>query len=216
MTKKLINNWFAITALALGLMAGQQSAHATVLDTTDNGTIFEFGTLDWSADFTGSAPNTGTIVYNDPVGEVTINGSSNGLGAQSETGISTTATEAGAVNFSWLYQTFDVAPTWDVFYWINDGDGTATSQLSLDSGSASQSGSESFLVAAGDIFGFSIITVDNEFLPSDFASVTISGFSFEALGAIGGVSKVPVPPAFLLFGSALAGFGLLRLKKGTA
>ena len=164
--KGLKRNWLAPAALATGLLFGQ-SAQAAVIDFSGAGSSFDaFGDgLVWTADFSGAAPNTGTIVYDDPTGEVTVNGSSNGLGFQSETGISTTATEHGTVSFSWLYESFDLSPAFDVFYWINDGAGTASTQISDSAGSLVQSGAESFLVDAGDIFGFSIITVDNLFFP---------------------------------------------------
>ena len=48
----------------------------------------------------------------------------------------------------------------------------------------------------------------------EFAFVTISNFSFD--DGFGEITPMPVPPAFLLFGTALAGLGFFRKKKAAA
>ncbi len=206
-------NSLAIFALVIGLGLGQ-SAQAVTIDSSGAGTTFDFGGLTWTADFSGSTPNTGVIEYTDPAPtDVTIKGSSNGLGLPSNTGFSTTAASDLAIDFSWAYQTFDFSEVFDTFFWVNNGAGSTTVQLSVNGDGAIQNGAESMLVAAGDVFGFSIFTLDNLFGLGEFAQVTISDFSFQDLG--GNPNPVPVPPAFLLFGSALAGLGFMRKKKQT-
>ncbi|MCP4331934.1 MAG: hypothetical protein GY785_04710 [Gammaproteobacteria bacterium] len=207
-------NTLAVFALVIGLGLGQ-SAQATVLYESDAGSTFGFGGLTWTADFSGFTPNSGEIEYigPDPT-DVTIRGSSSGSGFPSNTGFSTTAGSDLQIDFSWAYETFDIfGEVWDTFFWVNSGAGSTTVQLSVNGDGSIQSGAESMLVAEGDVFGFSIFTVDNWDLPADFAEVNISNFSYQDLG--GNPNPVPVPPAFLLFGSALAGLGFMRKKKQT-
>jgi hypothetical protein len=72
------------------------------------------------------------------------------------------------------------------------------------------------MVGLGDLFGFSIFSIDNAF---GAASVDISNLTFcTACDANGRppVSAVPLPPAFLLFGVALAGLGFVQKRKQLA
>ncbi|MCP4876120.1 MAG: hypothetical protein GY896_11695, partial [Gammaproteobacteria bacterium] len=76
-------NSLAVFALVIGLGLGQ-SAQAVTIDESGAGTTFGFGGLTWTADFSGSTPNTGVIEYTDPAPtDVTIKGSSNNSGFSS-------------------------------------------------------------------------------------------------------------------------------------
>ena len=200
-----MKNLFLI--LMLGLFS---QAHATTIDVNSTDPNFSYGGLDWTADISyltgGTEPTTpldGFIEYDVTPGTVSLTSSNNGSGVYAITSMSTTASVNAVVDFSWFFETLDDA-NFEFLLWINAGAGEATRTLTnfVD---LTQSGVESFIVSAGDIFGFSIETFDNLFGPS---MVDISEFSFTALAA----SPVPLPPALLLFGIGIAGLGMVRRK----
>jgi hypothetical protein len=195
----------------LGLVS---QTHAAIIDTNTADPNFTFGGLDWTASFdyisapAPTTPSTGTIrtgaeAFN---GELEITGSDNGSGVASETAMYSTATADGTVSFDWSFFSTDLAG-FDFFIWVSDAIGGDTTRVISDRISASESGISSFIVAAGGLFGLSIDTTDNNF---GSATVDISNFSFAAFG---GASAVPLPPALLLFGAALAGLGFFQKKK---
>jgi|SRR5262245_27446808 len=89
-------------------------------------------------------------------------------------------------------------PSFDLFGHTLNGMFT---QLSNNAGPNSQSGTDSFSVSAGNLFGFQIDCTDCILGP---ATVTISDFS---------VSPVPEPATLLLFGTTAAGLGLARWRQ---
>lgn len=204
------------------------SAHATIYDMDDFVWTDDTGFGDGAISRSGS--NTATI-----------RGSDDGSGFFDPTQMTSTSTlgagsGVGDVSFSWDYTTGDTDSLYDPFVWLysatnidadNDGvldDLTVTSittageVVDVDGDGIldpEQSGIWSFAVAAGSLFGFSIDTADNQFGNGHFGSVTVSNFAFDD-GFAGNPNAVPVPPAFLLFGTALAGLGFFRKKKAAA
>ncbi len=202
-------NWMIISVALAGLVLGQ-SAQAIVIDESGAGSTFDFGGLTWTTDFSGSTPNTGEIEYADNLvdrTDVAIRGSNNGSGILSNTGISTTATVDGSIDFSWLYSTFDSNSFWDSFFWINSGSGSTTVKLTTD-GVTGQGGAESMLVAAGDAFGFSMESLDNV---AGIGQVMIADFVYSDLG--GNPVGVPTPSFLAIFGTGLMAFGLVSVRR---
>jgi hypothetical protein len=112
------------------------------------------------------------------------------------------AAAAGTVAFDWAYETADEDPSYDFFGVLLNG---VFTQLTANGGPLSQSGSLSFAVAAGDIFGFRLDCTDCSF---GAATVVISNFS-------GPVAQPPTPglpePGPLALVST--GLGLLALSR---
>ena len=194
----------------LGLVS---QTHAAIIDTNTVDPNFTFGGLDWTASFdylsapSPTTPSTGTIrtgaeAFN---GQLEITGSDNGSGAASETAMYSTATADGSVSFNWDFFSTDLAG-FDFFIWVSDAITGDITRVISDRVSATESGISSFIVSAGGLFGLSVDTTDNNF---GAATVDISNFSFTAFGG----SPVPLPPALLLFGTALAGLGFFQKKK---
>ena len=99
---------------------------------------------------------------------------------------------AGTVSFNWSYVTNDISsPYWDPFGYLLNG---AFTQLTDDSGAQTQSGSASFSVLSGDVFGFRQNTIDSGF---GRASTTISNFNGPTAPA-----SVPGPLPILGVGAA--------------
>jgi len=192
------------------LLGVASQTQAAVIDTTN--TSFDLGGVTWTSSFQyfaapgesttldpGGQILTGLDAFND---ELEIQGSNNGSGIYSETAMYSTATVDGTLDFSWVYGSNDLA-NFDFFIWINEGAGDVTRTLALAAGS----GIESLVVSAGSLFGLSIDSRDNT---QGAGFVDISGLQFTAAG---GISTVPVPGAFALFGIALAGLGFVRKQK---
>jgi hypothetical protein len=96
------------------------------------------------------------------------------------------APATGTLSFDWAYATTDSwGPAWDLFVLIN---GAAATQLSDSGGLATQSGSQSVTVNAGDVIGFRIDCTD---CTSGPATVTISQFSGPLPAAAAEITPVP-------------------------
>jgi len=108
------------------------------------------------------------------------------------------APSSGTVNFNWNYTSLDTfGPSFDPFGYLLNG---VFTQLTNDSGAAAQSGSASFSLLTGDVFGFRQTTVDS-LLGS--ASTTISNFN---------APVVPGPLPLLGAGAALGWSRRLRYR----
>ena len=140
--------------------------------------------------------------------------SGTGLGLPSDTDFTITSLDNGIVTFNWVYNTADQDGSfYDPFGWLLNG---VFTQLTIDDLFTTQSGTESFAVNAGDIFGFRITSEDSLLGP---ATVAISNFSAPETPAVpttpGDVSPVPVPAAVWLFGTGLIGLIGMRKKSSS-
>lgn len=116
-----------------------------------------------------------------------------GCCASSNMDFTIAAAANSTIQFNWNYTTSDAdGPFYDPFGWLLNG---VFAQLTNDFGSAAQSGTTSFLVAAGDVFGFRQRSLDS-WLGS--ASTTISSFSVTS-------ESVPEPATLLLMSMSLFG-----------
>lgn len=182
-------------------------------------TIYDMDAFAWTDDLGGG---DGAISRSGS-NTATIRGSADESGFFSITQMTSTSTLGlgsgeGDVSFAWDYTTGDFDSAFDPFVWVYAADGdinnVSVTQITTN-GLTAESGTSTFAVVAGSLFGFSIDSVDNLVTATDFAFVTITDFAFDD-GFAGNVLPTPVPPAFLLFGTALAGLGFFRKKKAAA
>ena len=215
-----------IFVFLLGL-AGQSQAQIINNATTDP--TFGFGGFTWESSFAylGDTPPGGELAAgeirtgDDALnGELEITGSDNQLNPPplngpfypSEAAMFTTITENGSASFDWIFETQDSQGAYDFFMTIISFDAAGTQVVQAtrmtDVSASVQSGLGTIInLLAGDLFGLSIDTADNF---GGSATVDISNFKFTADSA----RVVPVPAALWLFGSAIAGLGFMRKKKG--
>lgn len=116
-----------------------------------------------------AATDFGSVDTTSAPGSITLIGSDSGSGAPSRVDFSIIAQAAGTFSFNWAYTSTDIDGA-DPAGYLKNGQ----FPLTVDGGGNSQSGQLSLLVAAGDVIGFHVITVDNGF---GSASLTISNFS---------------------------------------
>jgi len=203
---------------------------------------FDYGGFTWDTGFssvpndpdTGLPNNDGVIATdgNQAFGDVQIFSSDTGAGVDldgdgladinTSSNMTTDITESGIITVTWDYFTFDDLTSFDPFVWLLDGAATTITDDALAVGcdidgiagddGLCQSATTDFEVVAGTVFGFALLS-DNLFGGGLYvADVVLSDLSFTAFGG----NPVPVPPAFLLFGTALAGLGFFRKKKAAA
>ncbi len=111
----------------------------------------------------------------------------------SEQNMTIAAPTAGTVGFNWSYATSDSAPVWDAFGFLLNG---SFIPVSDDLADVVQQGSFSFVVQAGDVFGFSAFSFDSS---NGAASTNISAFRFNPVSA-----PVPEPSTWALGALGLA------------
>lgn len=159
----------AVTATLLGLSAPALAQFSGVYDPAIPGTWatshFLPGTTDLGSVDTSSAP-----------GSITLVGPDTGSGDFSRLEFTIVAPAAGQVSFSWSYVSNDntVDPLWDPAGYRYGAGPAQLTQLSVDAGTVSQSGSVSFNVTAGQTFGFYVTSLDNT---GGYATLTISNFT---------------------------------------
>lgn len=129
---------------------------------------------------------------------ISLTSANNGVaapGIEQNADFTITAPQAAQVLFAWAYETSDPdGPEFDPFGYLLNG---AFVQLTDDGGPPQQSGSTSFPVMAGDVFGFRQNSEDSRFGP---ATTVVRDFHFRA-------SAVPAPLPVL---GAAAAFGCSR------
>lgn len=174
---------------------------AQAITVTDSGDMFAFGGLDWTAGFydggtfiqTPPAGGTGDITTDDAQA-VTLQTATGPAWAQMITQV---GPNGGFIEFAW-----ELLAGSDVFYILNG----AFFNVPGSSGAFDPFG---ISVAANDMFGLAV------FSQQDVNNVLqITQFSYLAGAPQPGA--IPLPPAFLLFGAALAGLGFVRRKKQAA
>jgi hypothetical protein len=110
------------------------------------------------------------------------------------------APASGAVEFAWSYQSYDNSESafYDVFGYVVDG---VPTQLTDSDGAIVQNGTASFVVLAGQTFGFWLDCGDCGY---GWADAAVRDFQGPAL---------PEPATLALFGLGLAGLGALVRKR---
>lgn len=135
--------------------------------------------------FSGSyAPSNWTLTNDNADGSVnitnapnsiTVTGSDLGNEDFGSTSYTVTAAGSGTVTFNWSYFTADPdSAFYDPLFRILNGTKTTLFTSTAPSGLKSGSGTDSFTIATGDVFGFGIDTVDNV---AGRATTTFSNFS---------------------------------------
>ena len=150
------------------------------------------------ANWTQTIQPDGSINTGGAPASITLTGADNG-GDNKNTDFTIAAPSAGTVSFDWSYSTADISSGWDPFGYLLNG---AFIKLTND-GVANQSGSASFSVLAGDVFGFRQNSFDSIF---GRASTTISNFNV----------AVPGPLPLLGAGAAFGWSRQLRRRIGTS
>jgi hypothetical protein len=227
-------------AMIAGLSVGQV-ANAAMMDVQDTSPVadktFNLWGLEWTAQFGsfGGTPSDGTVSYNnacpnaadcpDPTVGAKITGDNSGSGDPTATEMMAFAPSVGTISFDWTYQTTDTGPAppeptdplnrdADPFFLLKDNS-TSIFDLNASFGTCDAlglcTGSLAPLSVAMGLFSFGL-SIDSVTGENGSAWVEISNFEFldESGRPIG---AVPVPAAFWLFGTALAGLGFMRKKK---
>lgn len=142
--------------------------------------------------------NGGSINTAGAPNSVVLTSSNNGGGAKNQD-FAIAAAGDGIVSFNWNYATTDINSSWDPFGWLLNG---VFTKLTVNGSALTQSGTVSFNVLAGNVFGFRANSVDSAF---GAGVTTISNFSAP--------NPVPVPAAIWLMGIPLMGLMGLKRKK---
>ena len=172
------------SALAAGLLGFSMSASADFSG--------YYAPANW---LVGHAPDAstdfGSVDTTSAPGSITLIGSDSNPAVETFSSVDFTimAQAAGSFSFNWAYSSTDIGGAfWDPAGYIKTGQ----FQLTDDGGTDNQSGLVSVLVAAGDLIGFHVTTLDNQ---GGSASLTISNFS----------APVPEPASVAMMALGLLG-----------
>lgn len=160
------------------------------------------------ANWTQSIQGDGSINTGGAPASISLSGADDDSFTDQNTDFTIAAPLAGTVSFDWAHSTNDFHPGWDPFGYLLNG---AFTQLTFYNSSWTQSGSASFSVLAGDVFGFRQNTNDSRF---GRASTTISNFNGPL--AASGPASVPGPLPLLGAGAAFGWSRQLRKRIGTS
>ena len=160
------------------------------------------------ANWTQSIQGDGSINTGGAPASISLSGANDLTFTNQNTDFTIAAPTAGTVSFDWAFSTDDDFPAADPFGYLLNG---AFTQLTINDSSLTQSGSVSFSVLAGDVFGFRQNSNDSNF---GRASTTISNFN-RPLPAPG-TASVPGPLPLLGAGAAFGWSRQLRKRIGTS
>jgi hypothetical protein len=160
------------------------------------------------ANWTQSIQGDGSINTGGAPASISLFGANDGSNTNQNTDFTIAAPLAGTVSFDWAYSTNDTVPGFDPFGYLLNG---AFTQLIDSDGGLNQSGSVSFSVLAGDLFGF---RQNSDESGGGRASTTISNFNVSL--AASGPSSVPGPLPLLGAGAAFGWSRQLRKRIGAS
>jgi hypothetical protein len=159
------------------------------------------------ANWTQTIQPDGSINTGGAPASITLTGADNG-GGNKNTDFTIAAPSGGTVSFNWSFLTAD-GPFYDPFGYLLNG---AFTQLTDNDGAQNQTGSASFNVLAGDVFGFRQNSDDSIF---GRASTTITLFNGPVVnGPV--AASVPGPLPLLGAGAAFGWSRQLRKRIGTS
>jgi hypothetical protein len=162
------------------------------------------------ANWTQSIEGDGFINTGGAPASISLSSADDGSEKSQNTDFTIAAPTAGTVSFDWAFSTDDIFAEYDPFGYLLNG---AFTQLTINGNGSNltQSGSVSFSVLAGDVFGFRQNSVDSIF---GRASTTISNFNGPL--AASGPASVPGPLPLLGAGAAFGWSRQLRKRIGTS
>ena len=160
------------------------------------------------ANWTQSIQGDGSINTGGAPASISLSGANDFSLNNQNTDFTIAAPLAGTVSFDWAYSNPDDGPQFDPFGYLLNG---AFTQLTNNSGGSNQSGSGSFSVLAGDVFGFRQNSSDSF---SGRAVTTISNFNGPLPAP--GTASVPGPLPLLGAGAAFGWSRQLRRRIGAS
>ena len=179
----------------LGLMTAGLASATLGLAASPAQALTQFAGDYAPGNWTQSIGGDGSIDTSGAPASIVLNGSDNGgITPDANTDFTIAAPAAGTVSFNWNYSTADDA-AYDPFGYLLNGTFT---QLTSNIGTRTQSGSASFSVLSGDVFGFRQNSRDSV---AGRASTTISNFNGPIAAA---PASVPGPLPILGVGAAFA------------
>ncbi|MEA5416984.1 hypothetical protein [Synechococcus sp. BA-132 BA5] len=183
----------------LGLMTAGLASATLGLAASPAQALTQFAGDYAPGNWTQTIGGDGSIDTSGAPSSITLISSNDGSGAQ-DTDFTIAAPTAGTVSFDWNFSTADGA-AYDPFGYLLNG---AFTQLTNNDGAQTQSGSASFSVLSGDVFGFRQNSTDSIF---GRASTTISNFNGPTAPA---PASVPGPLPLLGAGAAFGWSRQLR------
>jgi len=168
---------------------------------TITGFTGDYDVANWTTAFTDPCTSCYTIAT--PT-ELTLGGAKGEEALDQFTDRTITVPTEAVIRFDWRYVTDD-DPFFDPFGIIyNDGSGIIFTPLSDDLGGSPQTGFQSFVVDAGDIFGFRVWSLDSL---NEASTAIIFNFSVET---------VPEPGSLALFSIAVLAAAAVRRRRFVA